>query len=230
MKALLLPSLGGFLIFEWKMFFLGGGGRFLSFSADGRSAGHCDFEVFVRGGELESCCAIFHRMRAASSPVLAVPPLAWGVQAQRPLCTVGMAWACLVSRSGSFCPCRSCDGGSRARSLLVGLLGNSLVAQLVKNLPAVQDTQVWKIPWRRQWHPTPVFLPGESHGRRSLAGYSPWGHKSWARPTTTTWVSWGQLPSVYSQDSGHSAWHLLAGIMGATRSHPQSSCRRCPIA
>ena len=29
---------------------------------------------------------------------------------------------------------------------------------------------------RRQWHPTPVLLPGESHGRRSLVGYSPWGH------------------------------------------------------
>ena len=29
--------------------------------------------------------------------------------------------------------------------------------------------------WRRQWHPTPVFLPGESHGRRSLVGCSPWG-------------------------------------------------------
>ena len=31
--------------------------------------------------------------------------------------------------------------------------------------------------WRRRWHPTPVFLPGESNGRRSLAGYSPWGHR-----------------------------------------------------
>ena len=30
-----------------------------------------------------------------------------------------------------------------------------------------------KIPWRRKWNPTPVFLPGESHGQRSLAGYSP---------------------------------------------------------
>ena len=30
-------------------------------------------------------------------------------------------------------------------------------------------------PWRRQWHPTPVLLPGKSHGWRSLAGYSPWG-------------------------------------------------------
>ena len=35
----------------------------------------------------------------------------------------------------------------------------------------------WKIPWRRAWQPTPVFLPGESHGQRSLVGYSPWGHK-----------------------------------------------------
>ena len=31
--------------------------------------------------------------------------------------------------------------------------------------------------WRREWQPTPVFLPGEFHGQKSLAGYSPWGHK-----------------------------------------------------
>ena len=36
---------------------------------------------------------------------------------------------------------------------------------------------VGKIPWRRKWQPTPVFLPGISHGQRSLAGYSPWGCK-----------------------------------------------------
>ena len=36
---------------------------------------------------------------------------------------------------------------------------------------------VGKIPWRRNWQPTPVFLPGESHGQRSLVGYSPRGHK-----------------------------------------------------
>ena len=35
------------------------------------------------------------------------------------------------------------------------------------------DPWVGKIPWRRKWQPTPVFLPGESHGRRSLVGYSP---------------------------------------------------------
>jgi len=51
------------------------------------------------------------------------------------------------------------------------------VAQLVKNPLAMQETRfdpcVGKIPWRRAWQPTPVFLPGESQGQRSLAGYSP---------------------------------------------------------
>ena len=36
---------------------------------------------------------------------------------------------------------------------------------------------VRKIYLRREWHPTPVFLPGQFHGQRSLGGYSPWGHK-----------------------------------------------------
>ena len=39
------------------------------------------------------------------------------------------------------------------------------------------DPWVGKIPWRRAWQRTPVFLPGESHGQRSLAGCSPWGRK-----------------------------------------------------
>jgi len=55
---------------------------------------------------------------------------------------------------------------------------------VVKNPPAnprdLKDAgfipRVRKIPWRRAWQPTIVFLPGESHGQRSLVGYSPWGH------------------------------------------------------
>ena len=39
------------------------------------------------------------------------------------------------------------------------------------------DPWVAKIPWRREWPPTPVFLPGESHGQRSLVGDSPKGRK-----------------------------------------------------
>ena len=48
----------------------------------------------------------------------------------------------------------------------------SLMAQLVKNPPAMWETWVGKIPWRREIRPTPVSWPGEFHGL-----YSPWGHK-----------------------------------------------------
>ena len=51
---------------------------------------------------------------------------------------------------------------------------------MVKNLPVNAgdkrlrfDAWVGKIPWRMEWQPTPVFLPGESHGQKSLAGPSP---------------------------------------------------------
>ena len=52
----------------------------------------------------------------------------------------------------------------------------SLVAQIVKNLPALQETgfDPWggKIFWRREWLAIPVLLPGEFHGQRSLAGWT----------------------------------------------------------
>ena len=61
------------------------------------------------------------------------------------------------------------------------LVRASLVAQTFKNLHAMWETQVQylgrKIPWRREWQSTPVFLPGEFHWQRSLASYSAWGCK-----------------------------------------------------
>ena len=79
----------------------------------------------------------------------------------------------------------------------LGLKRENIVhkAQTVCSLPAVQETRVQFLgpedplekemathssilAWRRKWQPTPVFLPGESHGQRSLAGYSPQGRKS----------------------------------------------------
>ena len=51
------------------------------------------------------------------------------------------------------------------------------------HLPAqeTQETRVWSLglkdPWRRKWQPTPVFFLGKSYGQKSLARYSPWGHK-----------------------------------------------------
>ena len=51
------------------------------------------------------------------------------------------------------------------------------MVQTVKKLPAMQETRIEKIPWRREWLPTRVFLPGEFHGLGGLVGYSPWNHK-----------------------------------------------------
>ena len=55
------------------------------------------------------------------------------------------------------------------------------VAQTVKNLPAMQgtglDCSIRKIPWRREWQSSPVFLHREFHGEKSLVGYSTWGRK-----------------------------------------------------
>ena len=48
---------------------------------------------------------------------------------------------------------------------------------MVKNMPVKQKLQVGKIPWRQAWEHTPVFLPGEFRGQRSLADPSPWAHK-----------------------------------------------------
>ena len=53
-------------------------------------------------------------------------------------------------------------------------------ALVVQNLPASagdMEDLGWEDPWRQAWQPTPVFLPGESHGQRSLASYGPRGRK-----------------------------------------------------
>ena len=55
---------------------------------------------------------------------------------------------------------------------------------------------VGKIPWRRKWQPTPAFLPGESHGQRSLAGYSPWVAKSQTLQLSMHAYTW-KLLTVY---------------------------------
>ena len=60
---------------------------------------------------------------------------------------------------------------------------------MVKNLPVMHETRT------REWLPTPVFLPGEFHGQRSLSGYSPWGHKEL---NTTEQFSLSKVKSHYS--------------------------------
>ena len=113
------------------------------------------------------------------------------------------------------------------------------------------DPWVGKIPWRRKWQPPPVFPPGKSHGRRSLAGYSPWGgsqsrtrlsdfHSLTLRPlgsiTTSEWVSLAApaqkrqepvLPMVEPQPLHSTAgWLVLSGehllcVRHFPSTHPQ---------
>ena len=63
------------------------------------------------------------------------------------------------------------------------------MAKTVKNLPTMPEIRfnpwVRKIPGKREWQSTPVFLPGQSHGQKSLAGYSPWGCK---KSNLTEWL------------------------------------------
>ena len=59
---------------------------------------------------------------------------------------------------------------------------------------------VQKILWRRKRQPTPVFLPGESHGQRSLVGYSPWGHR--------VGHDWATDPPHHSQPHSHRSRRL----------------------
>ena len=90
----------------------------------------------------------------------------------------------------------------------------SLEAQTVRNCLHCRrpgfDPWVGKIPWRREWQPTAVFFPGESHGQRSLAGYSSWGHRvghDWTSDTFTS-LSLSPRPSVFQQP-------LLSAVPGS---------------
>ncbi|MCG4815354.1 hypothetical protein L0N19_19785, partial [[Eubacterium] rectale] len=66
-----------------------------------------------------------------------------------------------------------------------------------------------KITWGRKWQPTPVFLPGKSHGQRNLVGYCPWGLKESATIELASYSPWGckeldtteHLLSLRSEDS-----------------------------
>ena len=72
-----------------------------------------------------------------------------------------------------------------------------MVAQMVKNLPAMQETQHQSLgqedPLEKGWQPTPAFLPGKPHGQRSLSGYSPRGCKDLATTDRLT-LSLSSIP------------------------------------
>ena len=102
-----------------------------------------------------------------------------------------------------------------------------------------------KMPWRRKWQPTPVFLPGQSHGQRSLVGYSPWGRKDsdtsvqlsthvgnlvspWSRVVSLLGLAVGNLsPGASNRDEGVFAPQNSAGYLGLnSHSRDPNSIRR----
>ena len=66
---------------------------------------------------------------------------------------------------------------SSCRGFLGGASGKESACQCWRHKRCRFDPWLRKIPWRRPWQPTPVFLPGESLGQRTLVGYGPQGHK-----------------------------------------------------
>ena len=76
------------------------------------------------------------------------------------------------------------------------------------------DSWAGKISWRRKWQPTPVFLPGESHGQRSLVGYGPQGHKE-SDMIEVTWHAQGKPMSL--------------NAMNMTWFNYQKQFRTCPL-
>ena len=70
----------------------------------------------------------------------------------------------------SACPSQSCPGGSGGKEPACDARDSGFIPGSGR-------------PWRREWQPTPAFWRGDSHGQRSLAGYSPWGCKSRTRPS-----------------------------------------------
>jgi len=76
------------------------------------------------------------------------------------------------------------------------------------------DPWVGKIPWRRAWQPTPVFLPAESQGQSSLAGYSPWGRKESDTTEVTEQARTHIHLFIHLIDSGICGAHALRAMGG----------------
>ena len=107
------------------------------------------------------------------------------------------AWGCVAETASCF-PCLFSFSSSVIEPLIFSCVYRaSLVAQRLKRLSPMRETRVrssnagdpglvpGEDPWRRKWQSTPVFLPGEPHGQRSLVGYRPRGPKEL---DTTEWL------------------------------------------
>ena len=86
-------------------------------------------------------------------------------------------------------------------SLPMWLSGEESTCQCKRHRRCGFDPWVGRIPWSRKWQPTPVFLPGKSHGQRNVAGYSPWACRvrhNWAHGTFAEKPYWTSLSHFFS--------------------------------
>ena len=97
--------------------------------------------------------------------------------------------------------------------LINGFPHSSAGKESACNVGDMGSVPIRKIPWRRAWQPTAVFLPGESHGQRSLAGYSPWGRTE----SDTTEVTSLVCASVSSSEHGNNGAHRVGQLQRGTR-------------
>ena len=107
------------------------------------------------------------------------------------------------------------------------------VAQMVKKLPAIQESWVLSLgqedSLEKGMATHPVFLPGESHGQRSLAGYSPWGHKEsdkTERLTLSLSRFWEEAPQAQrgNKTNGQASWaHKVPGNRGEALISPAAA-------
>ena len=93
-----------------------------------------------------------------------------------------------------------------------GASGKEPPCQFRRHKTRAFDPRVRKIPWRRAWQPTPVFLPGQ----RILAGYSPWGHKESDLTETTKLACMWNLSSPSRDGPPWKHWVLTTGPPGET--------------
>ena len=109
-------------------------------------------------------------------------PLLWFLSGESPWAKKAcQAVVQRVAHNWSDLACMFVLNSEKREIWIKNLLWASLVARRIKNLPLCRRLEfnpwVRKIPWRREWQPTPVFLPGEFHEQSSLLGYSPQRHK-----------------------------------------------------
>ena len=111
-------------------------------------------------------------------------------------------------------PLNCCTTQGKSFHSLIYLLSKGFPGgSVVKNLPAIWETQsdpwVRKVSWRKTWQFAPVFLPGESHRQRSLAGYG--GYDSESKQQTICWMpTWLSTASI----SSFIDWNINTYLMG----------------